>query len=173
MLLEELIDTSQKVAATTSRTAKISLISGLLKEAAADEVPVIVAFLSGELRQRKTNVGWATMQSAASESSPDSSSLSILDVDDTFERIANVHAGTGSSRERERLLRELLARATADEREFIMRLVVGELRQGALEGIMLDAVARAAGLPAADVRRAHMLSGNLTIVAQAALAGGA
>jgi DNA ligase 1 len=173
MLLKELIETSQHVAATSSRTTKISRIAELLKHAAPAEVPVVVAFLSGELRQRKTNVGWATMQSAIAGSTPDESTLSILDVDDTFERIANVQTGTGSSRERERLLRELLARATAHEREFIMRLVVGELRQGALEGIMLDAVARAAGIPAADVRRAHMLSGNLTIVADAALQGGA
>ena len=142
MLLNELIDTSRQVAATSSRTAKITCIAELLKHAEPREIPPIVAYLSGELRQRKTNVGWATMQSAASESVPGSSTLTVRDVDETFEQITSVKAGTGSNRERERLLRQLIARATADEREFIMRLVVGDLRQGALEGIMVDAVAR-------------------------------
>ena len=173
MLLRELVEVSTQVSATSKRTVKLALISALLKRAARAEVPVAVAYLSGELRQRKTNVGYATILAAAPPSSADTSTLTVLDVDDAFERITNVKAGTGSNRERERILRELLARATAEERDFITRLVVGELRQGALEGIMLDAVARAAEIPATEVRRAHMMCGNLGVVAEAAFSGGA
>ena len=154
MLLRELVEVSTQVSATSKRTAKLALISALLKRAVPAEVPVAVAYLSGELRQRKTNVGYATILAATSSSVAEASTLTLLDVDDAFERITNVKAGTGSSRERERLLRELLAQATDAERDFITRLVVGELRQGALEGIMLDAVARAAEIPLAEIRHA-------------------
>jgi DNA ligase 1 len=173
MLLRELVDVSARVSATSKRTAKLALISELLQRASTAEVPVAVAYLSGELRQRKTNVGYATIVAATPPSTSEASTLMLLDVDEAFEQITNVKAGTGSSRERERLLRELFAHATDEERDFITRLVVGELRQGALEGITLDAVARAAGIPLADVRRAHMMCGNLGMVAEAAFAGGA
>ena len=173
MLLHDLVETSRNVAATSKRTAKLQLISDMLKRAESEEVPVAVAFLSGELRQRKTNVGYATIHAAVPQSAPDAPTLMVRDVDSAFEQIANVKPGSGSNRERERLLRELLARATASERDFITRLVVGELRQGALEGIMLDAVARAAGISAPDVRRAHMMCGDLTVVAEVAMSRGA
>ena len=172
MLLSELVEVSSHVSATSKRTAKLALISELLKRAAPAEVPLAVAYLSGELRQRKTNVGYATIAAVAPSSFAEASTLTLLDVDNAFEQITNVKAGTGSSRERERLLRELFARATDVERDFITRLVVGELRQGALEGIMLDAVARAADIPLAEVRRAHMMCGNLGVVAEAAFSGG-
>src|SRR5688500_12800747 len=172
MLLRELVEVSTQVSATSKRTAKLALISALLKRAVPAEVPVAVAYLSGELRQRKTNVGYATILAATPSSASEASTLTLLDVDDTFERITNVKAGTGSSRERERLLRDLLVQATDAERDFITRLVVGELRQGALEGIMLDAVARAAEIPLAEIRRAHMMCGNLGVVAEAAFSGG-
>jgi DNA ligase 1 len=173
MLLRELVEVSTQVSATSKRTAKLALISTLLKHVAPAEVPVAVAYLSGELRQRKTNVGYATILAATPSSAAEASTLTLLDVDDAFERITNVKAGTGSNRERERLLRELLARATVPEREFITRLVVGELRQGALEGIMLDALARAAEISLVEIRRAHMMCGNLGVVAEAAFSGGA
>src|SRR5688500_8622400 len=100
MLLRELVEVSTQVSATSKRTAKLTLISTLLKRAAPAEVPVAVAYLSGELRQRKTNVGYATILAAAPPSSADTSTLTLLDVDDAFEHITNVKAGTGSNRER-------------------------------------------------------------------------
>ena len=173
LALTDIVDVSDRIAATSKRTAKLAETAALLKRAAPEEVPVAVAYLSGELRQRKTNVGYATIHAASSSSAPTEPTLTLLDVDNVFEQIANVQPGSGSNRAREALLRDLLSRATAEERSFIARLIVGELRQGALEGLMLDAVARAAGLPAADIRRAHMLCGSLTVVADAALRGGA
>jgi DNA ligase-1 len=173
MRLEDLISISNQVSATSKRTAKIAHISDLLKRASPEEIAIAVAYLSGELRQRKTNVGWATLQAATTASPADEPSLTLAEVDAAFQAITDVQQGSGSNRQREALLRELMQRATAEERDFLFRLVVGELRQGALEGIMLDAVARAADLPAGDVRRAHMMSGNLAVVAQAAMTRGA
>ena len=104
-------------------------------------------------------------------SPPEAPSLELAEVDATFDRIAHVAAGKGSTGERQRLVRELLARATHEEQSFLFRLVTGELRQGAVEGLMLEAVAKAAGVPAESVRRARMMAGDLPSVAKAALSG--
>ena len=143
MLLLELVETSQKVSSTASRTEKLAHLSTLLRHAEPDEIGVVVAFLSGELRQRKIGLGGAAINAAHPGIGAPISTLTVRDVDGAFENIASVKAGTGSNRERIRLLRELLARATVEEQEFVARLIFGELRQGALEGIMLDAVAPA------------------------------
>ncbi|HEY0304099.1 MAG TPA: hypothetical protein VGC44_03960, partial [Longimicrobiales bacterium] len=172
MLLNELVEVSRRVGETSSRTAKINLLSAALRQMHSDEVAVGVAFLSGDIRQRKIGIGYAAIRDAQPESSASHPTLQILDVDAALQRIADVAPGAGSNRERLRLLRELLSRATTDEQSFIAHLVFGELRQGALEGIMLDAVARAADIPATEIRRAHMLSGSLPGVAAAALIGG-
>jgi DNA ligase-1 len=171
--LHELVETSRRVGSTASRTEKLAHLSALLRHAAPDEIGIAVAYLSGELRQRKIGLGQAAIRNAYPDVPAANPTVELRTVDDAFERIASVPAGSGSNRERIRLLRELLERATADEQDFLARLVFGELRQGALEGIMLDAVARAAGIPLADIRRAHMFSGSLTAVAEAALASGA
>lgn len=172
MLLHELVETSGRVSSTAGRTGKLAHLSDLLRSATREEVPIAVALLSGELRQRKIGLGYAALRVAHPGSAAETATLALVEVDAVFGRIAQVSSGSGSNRERVRLLRELLGRATADEQDFIGRLVSGELRQGALEGIMLDAVARAANIPSADIRRAHMLSGSLTAVAEAALSGG-
>ncbi len=172
MLLNELVEVSKRVAATSSRTAKIKQLSETLRAMSPAEVPIGVAFLSGDIRQRKIGIGYAAIRDAQPDTHADSSALHLLDVDVALESIADVAAGTGSNRERLRLLRELLARATSDEHNFLAHLIFGELRQGALEGIMLDAVARASEIPAAEIRRAHMLSGSLPAVAHAALSEG-
>jgi DNA ligase 1 len=172
VLLQDLVEVSRRVGATTKRTAKISELSGALRQMHPEEVPVGVAFLSGDIRQRKIGIGYAAVRDARPDTAAEHSSLELLDVDAALESIASVSAGTGSNRERLRLLRELLTRATVDEQQFIAQLIFGEIRQGALEGIMLDAVARASDIPAADIRRAHMLSGSLSAVAQAAMTGG-
>jgi DNA ligase-1 len=147
-------------------------LSTLLRHAEPHEIGIVVAFLSGELRQRKIGLGGAAINAAHPGSGAPTPALTVRDVDTAFENIASVQAGSGSNRERIRLLRELLERATTEEQEFLARLIFGELRQGALEGIMLDAVARAAQLPLGEIRRAHMFSGNLAAVAEAALSGG-
>ena len=130
---------------------------------------MVVAYLSGELPLRQIGVGWAALRSVPGPA--EASSLTVLGVDQAFSRIGAV-AGKGSAAERKRLVAELFAAATAEEQYFLVRLLSGELRQGALDGVMTDAVAKAAGVPAAEVRRAVMLSGSLAATAQAALGGG-
>ena len=169
MLLAELADVSRAVAANPARLAKIEALAGALQSATPDEAPIAVAYLSGELPQRQIGVGWAALRDAPPPAA--GPSLTIADVDAAFTRIG-VLAGKGSTGERRRLIGELLATATADEQYFLVRLLSGELRQGALDGVMTEAVARAAGVPVTQVRRAVMLRGSLPAVAGAALSGG-
>src|SRR5215203_1998622 len=173
MKLADLVDTSRRVAEVSGRLQKIGLLASLLAKVPSEEIEIAVAFLSGALRQNKIGIGYAALQFAVPASPAESASLDLSEVNATFERIASVTAGKGSSGERQRLLRELLARATRDEQDFLFRLVTGELRQGAVEGLMLEAVAKAAGVPADGVRRARMMAGDLPAVAKAALSGSA
>ena len=171
MLLQQLVRTSLLVADTSSRLAKIDLLAALLRQAAPEEIEIVIAYLSGSVRQPKLGVGWATLQ-AARIAPAETPNLGILDVDATLTRPAST-GGKGSAASRSALLRTLFARATSEEQDFLVRLLTGELRQGALEGIMVEAVSRSAGLPAPDVRRAAMLAGDLGAVARAALGEGA
>jgi ATP-dependent DNA ligase I len=169
VLLAELAGVSRTVAGTAARLAKVAALAGALSAAGVDEIPVVVAYLSGELPQRQIGVGWAALRSVPGPA--EASTLTVLAVDQAFSRIGAV-AGKGSAAERKRLVGELFAAATEDEQYFLVRLLSGELRQGALDGVMTDAVAKAAEVPAAEVRRAVMLSGSLAVAAQAALGGG-
>jgi len=169
MLLAELAEVSRSVAATRARLAKIEALAAALRSATPHEAPIAVAYLSGELPQRQIGVGWAALRDAPPPAA--SPSLTITDVDEAFTRIG-VLAGKGSAASRRRLIGELLGAATEAEQYFLVRLLSGELRQGALDGVMTDAVARAASVPAAQVRRAVMLRGSLPAVAEAALSGG-
>jgi ATP-dependent DNA ligase I len=175
VLLTELVLTSQAVAATPRRGVKIDKIAGLLRAASPAEVPVVVAFLSGELRQRQIGVGYAALSGmlsgdwAADEMTP---TLAVGEVDSVFAEVGAV-TGAGAQATRKHLLAGLFGQATAGERDFLIRLIAGELHQGALEGVMIEAVARAAGVPADEVRRAHLLGGSLQAVATAALTANA
>ncbi|MGH3383322.1 MAG: ATP-dependent DNA ligase [Nocardioidaceae bacterium] len=170
MLLSDLVDTSQAVGATRSRSAKKALIADALRRADVDEVETVVTYLSGELRQRRTGIGWRSLQSLPSPAAEPG--LSVADVHDAFQHLSTL-AGPGSQTARQQGVAELFARATADEQSFLARLVGGELRQGALDGVMVDAVAAAAEVPVADLRRAVMLRGATAPVAAVALASGA
>jgi DNA ligase 1 len=170
VLLADLVDTSRAVGATSARREKVDFLAGALRRLDPDEVPAGVAFLSGELRQRQIGVGWATLRDAP-PGADSRSDLTVAELDRAFERIGAC-AGPGSQAERRRLLGEVMSRAGAHEREFLMRLLSGDLRQGALAGVMTDAVARAAGVPLATVRRALMLRGDLGAVATVALTAG-
>jgi DNA ligase-1 len=165
------VEVSRQVAGVSGRLKKIGLLGSLLARVSPEEIEIAVAFLSGAYRQQKLNVGYAALQNAVAGSSAEEPSLELGEVDQAFERIAGVSAGKGSTGERQRLLTELFARATDEEQDFLFRLVTGELRQGATEGIMLEAVAKAANLPAEKVRRARMMAGDLPTVARAALTG--
>ncbi len=169
MLLVEVAETSDAVASTAARLAKVDRLAACLRQLDANEVELAVAFLSGELRQRQIGVGYAALRDAPAPA--EHPSLTLVEVDAAFERIGR-QAGPGSQRERRRLLADLFGRATATEQAFLRRLLSGELRQGALEGVMVEAVARAAGVPGTEVRRALMLRGALGAVAEAAFSEG-
>ena len=166
--LAALVDVSERAARTASRLAKRDAIAALLRDAEGDEVEIVVAYLAGETRQGRIGVGWATL--AGLRGTPASApSLTLREVDGALAAVAAT-AGKGSAAARNARLHALFERATAAEQDFLVRLLVGELRQGALEGVMLEAIAAAAGLPAPDVRRAAMVAGGLREVARVALA---
>jgi len=171
MLLQRIVQASREVAAVSSRLAKIDRLAALLREAAPDEIGVAILYLSGAVRQAKPGVGWAALQRARVDPAA-APGLRLLEVDEILGRLAAT-SGKGSAAARGALLQSLFARATAEEQDFLVRLLTGELRQGALEGIMVEAVAKVAGLPPKDVRRAAMLAGDLGEVARTALAEGA
>jgi ATP-dependent DNA ligase I len=170
MLLASLVSVSSSVGGTSGRLAKIELLAGALRAAGSSEVPIAVAYLSGELPQRQIGVGWAALRGGFAAAP--AASLTLSSVDAAFTAIGSV-SGAGSVERRGTLLADLFTRATATEQEFLMRLLSGELRQGALEGVMTSAVAAAASVPEPLVRRAAMLRGSLGPVAAAALSGGA
>jgi DNA ligase-1 len=172
VLLLDVASTSLNVGGTSSRLTKVAHIAGLLQRAAPDPelVAIVVSWLSGELRQRQIGVGWASLRSRPAPAT--NPTLTVTGVDATFSEIGAV-SGKGSQARRAALIAELVAAATETEQAFLLRLLGGELRQGALAGIMADAVAKAAGIPAAAVQRAAMLGGDLPAVAAAGLSGGA
>ena len=168
-LLAEVVRASAAVAATSSRLAKIRVIADCLRVLAPEEIEIALPWLSGDIRQGRLALGFSTLQSAMG--SPASApSLSAVEVDQALHDLKTVK-GKGSAAARQNRLKALFGRATAEEQDFLLRLIVGELRQGALEGVMLEAVAVAAGLPAAEVRRAATLAGGISQVARAALSG--
>ena len=171
MFLGEVAAASADVTATSSRLAKVARIAELLGSTTdARLVMIAVSWLSGELPQRQIGVGWASLRTLPPPAQ--APSLTVAAVDSTFTEIGAV-SGKGSQARRAGLLGRLFAAAADTEQIFLRRLLSGELRQGALGGVMADAVARAAGIPAVAVRRAAMLGGDLPAVAVAALTGGA
>jgi DNA ligase-1 len=172
MLLNEIVETSNRTAAVSGRLAKIGLLAETLRHAEREEVDIAVAYLAGELREGRIGIGYAALRDAVAGAEASAASvLTLPEVDSALSDLAAIR-GSGSASQRRRLLGNLLGRATTKEREFLFRLIIGELRQGALEGLRVEAVARAAELPVAEVRRAVMLSGSLQPVARAVLVEG-
>ena len=170
MLLGEVAAASADVAATSSRRAKVERLSSCLSRLKPGEVPIAVAYLSGVLPQGSIGVGWASLKDLPLPA-PAPATLELLDVDAALTRIGSL-AGAGSQAARRTALHDLFAGATADEQAFLRGLLMGEIRQGALEGVMVDAVSKAADVPLPEVRRAAMVSGDLGATASAALTGG-
>jgi len=171
VLLADLVAASADVTRTPARLKKIARLADCLRELSPVDVAIAVPFLTGALRQGRIGVGFAAIREAADVPAASEPALTLADVDRVFDEVATTR-GAGSTARRVDLLRALFGRATADEQDFLVRLLHGELRQGALEGVLLDAVARAASIPADRVRRAAMVSGALTPVAVAALTDG-
>lgn len=170
MLFAELAIVSQRLAATPKRSEKTALLADLLRHLSPSEITAAVGFLTGTPRQGRIGVGWATLSDVrvAPAASP---RWSIGDVDEAVDRLAAI-GGSGVVAARRELLAGLLADMTPAEQELFVRVIGGELRHGALDGVMTDAVAKASGVPVAAVRRGAMLSGDLAAAAHAALTGG-
>jgi DNA ligase-1 len=171
--LAELVSTSARVSGTPSRLGKVREIAALLGRLSHAEIGIGVSYLAGELPQGRIGIGYATLQSAAAgagqaREQPD---LTVEQTDRYVAELAGIR-GSGSATRRSVALGGLFARATAEERTFLLQLLVGELRQGALAGVMIDAIAAASGAPVTDVRRATMYAGSLSRVAVVAMTEG-
>ncbi|HSB16355.1 MAG TPA: ATP-dependent DNA ligase [Bryobacteraceae bacterium] len=171
MLFSAVVETSRRVSETSRRLEKIDLLAGLLHRLDPEEVEIVVAFLSGYTRQGRVRIGYATLRAAAADPN-EAAALEIHVLDRALTELAAVQ-GSGSERRRRDLLHSLLSRSTAPEQQFLTGLLLGEIRQGALEGIMLEALAKASGISAPRVRRAAMLAGDIARVARSALESGA
>ncbi|MER5845228.1 ATP-dependent DNA ligase [Streptomyces prasinus] len=169
MLLSRLARVSQEIAATSARSRKIALLAELFRDAEADDVPVVIPYLAGRLPQGRVGVGWKTLSRPVAPA--ERATLTVRAVDALIGRLAGV-SGPGSQAGRALLLGELLGAATGDEQRFLLGLLSGEIRQGALDAVAAEGLARATGAPPAEVRRAVMLAGSLQAVAGALLADG-
>jgi DNA ligase-1 len=172
MELSRLVERVGRVRATPRKTEKVALIADLLRQTRGHETSLAASYLSGTLPQGRIGIGWRALQAALGEGPRQGEALSLADVERAFAAVA-AERGPGSAERRAAALRALAARAGAAERRFLAELILGELRQGALEGLVLEAVAQAAGLPPAAVRQAAMYAGNVGRVARAALEEGA
>jgi DNA ligase 1 len=169
-LFARLVDASQRVGASAARLAKVRELAALLRTLPPEEIETAVLYLSGDTRQGRIGIGSRALHQATAAAAA-AESLSIAEVDRELGSLADVR-GSGSARRRAEALNGLFSRATSAEQRFLVRLLAGELRQGALAGVMADAIAAAAELPGGDVRRASMYAKNLGEVARVALTGG-
>ncbi|MFF0754299.1 ATP-dependent DNA ligase [Streptomyces sp. NPDC004267] len=174
MLLARVAEVSGQVAATSARSRKTALLAGLFTEAEPEESPLVIAYLSGRLPQGRIGVGWSVLKNVLPPAVPPAAEprLTLTDTDTAMTELAGV-SGAGAQARRLGLVRELLAAATPPEQEFLIRLLSGDVRQGALDAVALEGVARAASVAPAELRRAVMLEGSLPRVARAVLAEGA
>ena len=170
-LLAELARTSARVAGTSSRLAKVAELARCLGELETAEIDIAIPFLSGEPRQGKLALGYGMLQQARARAAS-SATLSLTQTDRFLEELKGM-SGKGSAERRREAVQRLFSLATREEQDFLVRLILGELRQGALEGLMAEAIASAARLPAADVRRAATFAGGYVQVAHAVLCEGA
>ncbi len=166
MLLDRVVQTSQRIAAISKRLSKISALSMLLSETRVDEIEIAVAFLSARTRQGKIGIGYGAIREASAPPTA-KTQLDLIEVDRAFAAISKA-----VPRDRVALLKHLFSRATEPEQHFLSALLSGELRHGALEGIMLDAVADAAKLPIDRVRHAAMVAGDIIAIARAVIERG-
>jgi DNA ligase 1 len=169
-LLADVVAASAAVAATSSRSAKVATLAELLRALEPEEIPICVGFLSGVPRQGRVGIGYAAIRDAQGAPAQ-TASLTVAEVDQAIGEI-EAETGSGSATRRRDLLAALMSRATEAEALFLVGLLTGGLRQGALAGLMADAVAKAAGVRGEIARRALMLSGDLTEMARIAIAEG-
>jgi DNA ligase-1 len=164
-----IVDVSRRVAATSKRSEKVAALADVLRHTPPQLVECVVGLLVGTPRQGRLGVGWATLRDARVPPA-DESTVTVAEIDAAFDALAAA-SGDGSQRARDELLSTVFARLTADEQQHLVRVISGEVRQGANDGVVTDAAAKAAGVPLADLRRAVMLLGDLGAAARRALAG--
>jgi DNA ligase-1 len=169
MLLRDLVETSAVVAATRSRKAKVAALAERLAQARVDELPVVTAYLGGTILQRRTGVGWRGLSSLPAPA--DEPTVSALELHETLARLAAM-SGTGSQEARADGVRRLFDRLTADEQRWLRSVMTGNVRQGALDALVQEAIAAASGVRLAAVRRAAMLAGGTVPIVVAAMTGG-
>ncbi len=172
MELGGLVELVGRVRGTSRKTEKAALIADFLRQTRERETELAALYLTGALPQGRIGIGWRTIQAAIPSGEPQGDPLGLADVDRIFEAIA-ADTGAGSADRKQRALRALFERADVPQRRFLGELLMGEVRQGALEGVVLDAIARASSLSPAEVRQAAMFSGNVGEVARVALEEGA
>ncbi|QNS02531.1 ATP-dependent DNA ligase [Streptomyces xanthii] len=169
MLLARLAQVSQEVAAASARSRKIELLAELFRDTHPDDVAIVIPYLAGRLPQGRLGIGWRVLSRRVEPAAEPR--LTVQDVDAALTVIGDV-SGAGSQAERTRLVGELLGAATEPEQRFLFGLVTGEVRQGALDAVAIDGLAKATDAAPAEVRRAVMLAGGVQPVAQALLARG-
>ncbi len=171
--LADIVTASRDVATTRSRTKKTARFAELLGQSSLAELPAIVGFLCGELRQGRLGLGYRSLRDLppSTGSAAQGGTVTVLELDTLFQTL-DALSGKGVASEREKLLSALFARLSADERDFVVRLILGELRQGALESIVLDALAQATKIPSEAIRKAMLFAGNAPDVAVSAFRGG-
>jgi len=165
MRLYDIVTTSRSVRETSARSDKIRHLAACLRHAEPDDLETAVALLSGEPRQGRIGLGPATLHTAMPPNAVPAPELTLAEVDATLGRIARTN-GAGSTTDRARLIGDLLSRATKDEQEFLLRAVLGELRQGAVEGLMVEAIAQAAELPVDEIRRTEKRGASSLVASQ-------
>jgi DNA ligase-1 len=171
MRLAQVVDASAHVARSSARLQKIARLAELFRALAPNEIEPVIAIVSGTPRQGRIGLGYAAISDVSHVPPADAPQLTVSEVDTTLSALART-TGAGSTRDRMQQLSALFAKATRDEQDFLRRILYGELRQGALEGVVLEAVANAAGMAAAKLRRAVLMAGDLPTAARAALTGG-
>ena len=172
MELHRLVDLVAGVRATSRKTEKVALIADFLRQTQGRETGLAALYLTGTLPQGRIGIGWRTVQSAKPQGPASGPPPTLADVDEAMDAVAK-ESGSGSAERKARALRGLMERADESGRRFLVELLMGEVRQGALDGLVQDAIARAASLPLSDVRQAAMFGDNLGEIARAALQEGA
>ena len=171
MHLADLVALVHSVRATTKKTEKVAILAHGLRQVHGKEIELLASYLVGTIPQGRIGIGWRLIETATPSAVGESGSLTLADLDLVFEALA-ADQGAGSMERKISSLRRLLERASMEERQFLTQLLLGEVRQGALEGLLLEAVAKAAALPSSEVRQASMFNGNIGEIARLALDGG-
>ncbi|RJR32776.1 MAG: ATP-dependent DNA ligase [Desulfobacteraceae bacterium] len=168
MKIEEVVEASERLRATAGKKAKVSILADLLRRSRGKETYLLAHYLVGSIPSGKIGIGWRTIQNAMEGLSSSGGSVEIHEVQKYLEDLSRVK-GSGSAQRKTGTLRELFGRLRQDERSFLTGLLLGELRQGALEGLVLEALAIASSLPPDLIRQSFMFSGDIGLVAEAAL----